>query len=687
MKVPTRLIEKAEAEHSPTRVEVEELKRRNATTPVIDLDGAEGIERRKRMIASVAAEPLADAYERYVGENDLLPVNYLTIGYHQSQSVGRIRFYDRAEGKGAVATGFLITGDLIMTNHHVFPAKDAAEFKQLFQNATIDFNHEYDPDGRHPELVVFDLDPDRFFHAYEDLDVAIVAVTPRDQTGKCQLAKQGFLVLNRNLGKAGLGDFATIIQHPQGAEKQIAIRKNEIVNTALPDAIVYASDTAQGSSGAPVFNDQWQVIALHSAGVAKKNANGDYVDSSGNVIEKVNGRVDADRIVWESNRGIRVSAIMSYLEKTPGVAGHPLVQTMFAPAYTDARAFAFLSRPALEPERALDATIAAPPAPAAPRAASGGAGTVNINITISADGRVATTGAGQVALASESIAFEKKYEDELDLSGCEGYDDTFMGTRLPMPTPAPALRKKLAYLIDSPSAYTLKYHHFSTIHHAVRRVPVVCAMNVTGKHRYAELDVEGSRQDKWYRDNRIDYDVQLNDAFYAKSGFDRGHLGRREDAEWGYSLARAQLAADLTCSYANAVPQVPAINRYRFGYKGRWGKLELDLLEQGIELEQGKSAKYCVFSGPLFDEDDPVFKGVQVALGFFKVVVWYNAAKKKLQTTCFVLSQKKLVGEIEFEVLHFDEIFQTNQVPIHDIEKRTGLIFDASIKDIDTDQA
>ena len=42
--------------------------------------------------------------------------------------------------------------------------------------------------------------------------------------------------------------------------------------------IIYKSDTAPGSSGSPVFNNEWQLIALHSAGVAKKNDRGDYVD-------------------------------------------------------------------------------------------------------------------------------------------------------------------------------------------------------------------------------------------------------------------------------------------------------------------------------------------------------------------------------------------------------------------------
>jgi endonuclease G len=251
-----------------------------------------------------------------------------------------------------------------------------------------------------------------------------------------------------------------------------------------------------------------------------------------------------------------------------------------------------------------------------------------------------------------------------------------------MPTPNGALQKKLAPLIDSPSSYTLKYQHFSTLHHAVRRVPVVSGINVPADMRYAQLG-KGTRDDHWYRDKRIDKDVQLNDAFYSKSRFDKGHLSRREDAEWGTSVDAAKRAADLTCSYANAVPQVPALNRARFGFHGKWGELEMKLLEQGVEGETGKSARICVFNGPLFDSDDPVFKGIQVALSFYKVVVWYDA-DGNVKTTCYKLTQEKLVGQIEFEVLRFDDVFKTSQVPIRLIQRITGLKFHPSIVKADT---
>jgi endonuclease G len=277
---------------------------------------------------------------------------------------------------------------------------------------------------------------------------------------------------------------------------------------------------------------------------------------------------------------------------------------------------------------------------------------------------------------------EKKLEDEQDYSTCTGFEEEFMGIRIPMPVPSARLRKQLAFLKDAPGSFTLKYHHFSTILHAVRRVPVLSAINVHGKHRYAALG-SGTRKDNWLRDSRVDYDAQLDDRWYARSGFDKGHLSRREDAEWGASMALAKAAADITCSYANAVPQVPAFNRAMMGYNGQWGQLEKKLLEAGVKNESARSARICVFSGPVFLDDDPVYASVQVALGGFKVVAWFNQ-NGALRATAFHLSQGTLVEGIEFEALNFDKLFKLQQVPLAWVESATGLAFACVLRDADT---
>jgi len=55
-----------------------------------------------------------------------------------------------------------------------------------------------------------------------------------------------------------------IIQHPGGQPKQIAIRNNLAAALQAGD-LAYYTDTKAGSSGSPVCNDGWQVLALHKA--------------------------------------------------------------------------------------------------------------------------------------------------------------------------------------------------------------------------------------------------------------------------------------------------------------------------------------------------------------------------------------------------------------------------------------
>ena len=56
-----------------------------------------------------------------------------------------------------------------------------------------------------------------------------------------------------------------IIQHPGGGPKQIALAHN-LVTFVNHQFVHYLTDTMPGSSGSPVFNEAWQVIALHHSG-------------------------------------------------------------------------------------------------------------------------------------------------------------------------------------------------------------------------------------------------------------------------------------------------------------------------------------------------------------------------------------------------------------------------------------
>jgi V8-like Glu-specific endopeptidase len=83
-----------------------------------------------------------------------------------------------------------------------------------------------------------------------------------------------------------------IIQHQGGMPKQISIQNNflEYVDEKL---LQYLTSTLPGSSGSPVFDDNWRVVALHRSG--------------GMVEEPQTSRR------YFRNAGIRISAIVNDL--------------------------------------------------------------------------------------------------------------------------------------------------------------------------------------------------------------------------------------------------------------------------------------------------------------------------------------------------------------------------------------
>jgi V8-like Glu-specific endopeptidase len=60
-------------------------------------------------------------------------------------------------------------------------------------------------------------------------------------------------------------DRVAIIQHPGGHLKKISMQNN-FVAYADANVVQYTTSTLPGSSGSPVFDDDFQVIAIHHSG-------------------------------------------------------------------------------------------------------------------------------------------------------------------------------------------------------------------------------------------------------------------------------------------------------------------------------------------------------------------------------------------------------------------------------------
>lgn len=276
----------------------EATKKRLQDESAATVDSPDRVEARRRLIHPNDGLAL----ERILDGNDLIPVNYLEAGQRAARSVCRIQIRRRNGRNAGFGTGFLVSPTLLLTNHHVL------ESEEMVIRSLAEFDFENDLDFIPKNSKLFRLDPARFFYNNRELDFALVAVHPQ-ATDNTPLSEFGFLNLIEPSGKALIGESVSIIQHPEGADKQIALRNNQILGV-FEHFIHYETDTMPGSSGSPALNDQWEVVALHHAGVPKRNRNGRVMAKSGRVWDPEMGR---DAIDWIANEGVRISSIFKHL--------------------------------------------------------------------------------------------------------------------------------------------------------------------------------------------------------------------------------------------------------------------------------------------------------------------------------------------------------------------------------------
>lgn len=67
--------------------------------------------------------------------------------------------------------------------------------------------------------------------------------------------------------RAEYGEPVNIIQHPKGRRKEVVVSNNWTL-LLFDDYISYDADADFSSSGSPVFNQQWQLVALHHGSIA-----------------------------------------------------------------------------------------------------------------------------------------------------------------------------------------------------------------------------------------------------------------------------------------------------------------------------------------------------------------------------------------------------------------------------------
>jgi N-acetylmuramoyl-L-alanine amidase len=197
-------------------------------------------------------------FERKVGTDDTLPAAFLEAGAAVARAVCKIEASGVAfDGQPGAwnGTGFLVAPNLLLTNNHVL--NDIA----VARSAMVQFGYEVGRHGRFSPVRSYTLDPDRLFitsPAVGGLDYTFVHLDGDAHT------EFGMIPLDRGAFVIAPGERANIVHHPSGQPKRVSLRANQSIDF---DQLLlhYVSDTEHGSSGAPVFDDTWRLIALHHA--------------------------------------------------------------------------------------------------------------------------------------------------------------------------------------------------------------------------------------------------------------------------------------------------------------------------------------------------------------------------------------------------------------------------------------
>ena len=264
--------------------------------------------------APVAPSPgqpaqLKALFERSIGPtDDVVSIEFLEAGLLAKRPVGRI--WNGGEG---YATGFLVGHGLMMTAAHVLPS--AAEASDL----VFQLDYEEHTLGPLAPMSEYTLDPQTFFLRDEDYDVALCAVQDFARLSP-PIETFGWHVVREREETIDAGTPVSIIQHPEGKTKSLVVHNSQFIDVGKESEderyCWYTGDTEPGSSGSPVFDLNWRVIALHSSAVPQRAPSGAILGRKGTPIliggeevTRVEDLETLDDVRFLANEGLRASRI------------------------------------------------------------------------------------------------------------------------------------------------------------------------------------------------------------------------------------------------------------------------------------------------------------------------------------------------------------------------------------------
>lgn len=173
---------------------------------------------------------------------------FLEKGAAVARTVCRIE--DKAGS--ALGTGFSVGLDLVLTCHHVLPTDQDAIM------ARVRFDYRLDKFGNQRVGEMFVVKQAVCRSETENLDFVLLRLDGKPGSKE----DIGYLKPTAKTLKRGTSAF--IIQHPLGDSQKVVLQDNWITYVSEDHRRVqYITNTEHGSSGSPVCDENWDVVALH----------------------------------------------------------------------------------------------------------------------------------------------------------------------------------------------------------------------------------------------------------------------------------------------------------------------------------------------------------------------------------------------------------------------------------------
>jgi hypothetical protein len=230
------------------------------------------------------------AFEKVFGADSFVSFEWYRRGLDLCRSVARLG----TETRRGLGTGFLVCGKniraewgdgaVLVTNAHVL-SPDKNVKGALRPDAAVVFFEALSEGGqevaRQVKEVLWTSPP-------EELDATVVRLSePVEGAGVCEPTP--------HLPLKDDNQHIYIIGHPGGGTLSFSIHDNLLLDHEAP-LIHYRTPTEGGSSGSPVFNQQWRLIGLHHKGGMLPRLNnqpGTYEANEGIWIESIRRAVAA----------------------------------------------------------------------------------------------------------------------------------------------------------------------------------------------------------------------------------------------------------------------------------------------------------------------------------------------------------------------------------------------------------